>query len=285
VARYFLVADDSGNREYDDQQDYEHSGKSRYFVYGAILIEERESSLFIARLHELKKLTFATADVEVKSNWLRMPTERQVRYLDRFGITETTLTGFVDDYYRLIQQAPLKLVGAVVDKLHMQQTYESPWYAPTAAYEVLLQRAVQAVPTGNTLSVTMDEISGRTPKRNHYKILLQDHHSKLRRFGSSLQKGISFKPLDGPVRFTNSATSDLVQVADVAAYNLHRQFKDYGAQWEQQLAQLPLYEHFSRIAGKFYQGPNGRIQGFGVVKFPLKTRVRWRLKPNGQDKK
>jgi hypothetical protein len=284
VARYVLIADDSGNREYDDQQDYEHSGKSRYFVYGAILMEERESLLYIARLQELKKLTFATADVEVKSNWLRMPTERQVRYLDRFGISEATLTGFVDGYYRLIQQAPLKLVGAIVDKLHMQQTYKSPWYAPTAAYEVLLQRAVQAIPAGAALTVTMDEISGRTPKRNEYKILLADHHSKIRRFGSSLQKGISFKAIDGPVKFTNSATSDLVQVADVAAYNLYRQFKDYGAQWEQQIARLPLYEHFSRIAHKFYQGAGGRIQGFGVVKFPLKTQIRWRVKPDGKEK-
>lgn len=136
MPRYHLLGDDSGNREYDDNRDYENSGKSRYFVYGAILMEERESQLFIARIRELKVLTFHTPDVEIKSNWLRMPTERQVRYLQRFGLTEDALTKFVDDYYQLIVQAKLQLVGAVIDKLHMQETYQSPWYAPTAAYEV-----------------------------------------------------------------------------------------------------------------------------------------------------
>ena len=43
-------------------------------------------------------------------------------------------------------------------------------------------------------------------------------------------------------------------------------------------AKLPLYEHFARIAGKFYRGSNGRIQGFGVVKFPLRNRVKWIVK-------
>ena len=89
---FVLVGDDSGNREYDDNRNYETSGKSRYFVYGALLMEEREASLFIARLRELKTLVFTTADVEIKSNWLRMPTERQVHYLAPFGIDDDKLS-------------------------------------------------------------------------------------------------------------------------------------------------------------------------------------------------
>jgi hypothetical protein len=281
MPQYQLIADDSGTREYDDKRDYVASGKSRYFVYGALLMEDRESQLLITRIRELKQLVFNTPALEIKSNWLRIPDERRDRYLDPFGIADTTLTKFVDDYYTLIQGAPLQFVGAVVDKLHMQETYELPWYAPTAAYEVLLQRAVQAVPANCALSVTMDDISGRTPKRNFYKELLQHHHSKLQRFGSILQRKISFSCLEGPIRFANSAHSDLVQVADVAAYNLHRQFRDYGPEWEQHLGRLPVYEHFNRIAPKFYQGPNRRIQGFGVVKFPLRNRVPWRLREEG----
>ena len=40
MARYHLYVDDSGNREYDDNRNYKTSGKSLYFVYGAILIEK-----------------------------------------------------------------------------------------------------------------------------------------------------------------------------------------------------------------------------------------------------
>ncbi len=277
-----LYGDDSGTREYDPNRNYETSGKSRYFVYGALLMEERDASLFVARLRELKQIVFGTADVEVKSNWLRMPMEAEKRYLQPFHLTPVQLTAFVDDYYRLIDGAPLRFLGSIVDKLHMQETYESPrepWYAPTVAYEVLLQRAVQATPSGSTLTVTMDDISGRTPKRNEYKRLLGAHHERLRKLGSSLQKSISFACLQTPARFMNSAHSDLLQVADVAAYNLYRQFRTHGDAWELAVGPLPTYEHFKRIARKFHQGPNGRIQGFGVAKFPLKNRVVWVLTP------
>lgn len=257
-------------------------GKSRYFVYGAVLIEQRQASLLIARLRELKTLVFKTADVEVKCNWLRLPGERTRRYLDRFGISEVRLTQFTDDYYRLIDQAPLDLIASVVDKLHMQESYGvSAWYAPTVAYDALMQRAVQAVPADSSLSVTVDDISGKTPKHHEYKELLSKHHQRLLKSGSSLQPSISFKCLSGPVRFMNSSHSDLIQAADLAAYNVHRQFRDYGTEWETSSgpgAILPMYAYFERISGKFRKDANGRVQGFGIVKFPLRKRVIWTVK-------
>jgi hypothetical protein len=286
VAQYQLFADDSGNREYDNDQDYVKSGKSRYFVYGSLLIGERDAGLLVARLRELKEVVFSTPNVEVKSNWLRMPGERQERYLDRYGISDATLTSFVDDYYRLIVQAPLTAFGAIVDKLHMQERYGSPWYAPTVAYEVLMQRVVLSVPRDSTVSVTMDDISGKTPRANEYGTLLAVHHDQLRRSGSKLQPRISFAPLAGPIRFTNSERSDLVQVADVIAYNLHRQFRDHGEAWERPpsgAGTLPLYPHFKKICGKFCQDKGGRIQGFGIVKFPLKNQIRWRVTKDAEE--
>jgi hypothetical protein len=70
----------------------------------------------------------------------------------------------------------------------------------------------------------------------------------------------------------------LLQVADVVAYNVYRQFREYGEEWETRgLPVLPSYEWFSRLLEKFRKGPNGRIQGFGVAKIPLRTQVRWRI--------
>lgn len=281
---YRLILDDSGTRDYDDARNYETSGKSRYFVYGALLIEDREAQLFITRLHELKQITFKTREVEIKSNWLRIPKEQRRRYLDPYGISEADLKKFTDGFYALIEGAQLQLIGSIVDKLHMQEIYappRAPWYAPTVAYEILLQRAVQAVPDGNSIAVTVDKISGRTSSSNDYEDLLQAHHAKLCKYGSKLQPALSFKPMMAPVRFTDSKHSDLIQVADVAAYNLFRQFRDHGEAWEKAVVgPLPTYEHFKRIAGKFYQGPGNRIQGFGVVKFPLIRRVIWSVSKN-----
>jgi Protein of unknown function (DUF3800) len=283
MAVYQLFVDDSGNREYADNRVYEKTGgKSRYFVYGAVLLEQRQASLLVTRLRELKVLVFGTADVEVKCNWLRLPGERQRRYLQRFAVTEPQLTRFTDDYYRLIDQAPLDLIASVVDKLHMQENYGAgAWYAPTVAYDVLMQRAVQAVPSGSSLSVTVDDISGKTPKHHEYKELLSKHHRRLLQRGSSLQPSISFGCLSGPVRFTNSSHSDLIQVADLAAYNVHRQFRDYGTEWETSPrpgAVLPTYPYFERISAKFRKDANGRVRGFGIVKIPLRKRVIWRVK-------
>jgi hypothetical protein len=283
VARYQLFVDDSGTREYDDNRVYGLAGKSLHFVYGAILIEQNLGAQLVPRLRELKRLTFGTPDVEVKSNWLRMPEERRTHYLDPFNVTDDQVTRFTDDYYRLLIQAPLELIGAVVNKLHMQERYVQPWYAPTAAYDVLLQRGALAVPHGSTLAVTVDDISGKTPKRNTYKSLLADHHAGLRARGSRLQPKISFACLDSPVRFVLSQDSDMIQAADLVSYCVHRQFRDHGEDWERRpvspATTLPMYPHFERIAGKFRRSNTGRVQGFGIVKFPLLNQVQWRIVP------
>jgi len=280
MPRQRLFVDDSGNREYASDRNYE-TGKSRHFVYGGLLIEERESFLLVARLRELKQLTFGTADVEIKSNWLRIPHESQTRYINRFGVTADKLTRFVDDYITLVLQAPLQLFGIVVDKLHMQEKYPAPWMAPTVAYEFLMQRVVQAIQGADTLVVTIDQISGSSASKKAYEDLLRSHHDRLRHSGSSLLKSLSFKCVEGGVKFKDSARSDLLQVSDLVAYNLLRQFRDHGLLWEQMPlpgGTLEMYPHFRRIAGKFRQGPEGRIQGYGIVKCPIVNRVPWKLK-------
>jgi hypothetical protein len=287
VARYQLFVDDSGTREYDEQRNYAQSGKSLHFVYGAILIEQNLGAQLVPRLRELKRLTFGTAALEVKSNWLRMPDERRKHYLDPFGVTDDQVVRFTDDYYRLLIQAPLELIGVVVNKQHMQEKYPQPWYAPTAAYDVLLQRAARAVPAGSTLAVTVDDISGKTPKRNTYKSLLANHHASLRTHGSRLQRQISFACLDSPVRFVLSQDSDMIQAADLVSYCVHRQFRDHGEDWERSPTTtdgtLPMYPHFERIAAKFRQSNAGRVQGFGIVKFPLLRQVQWRIVQKGNE--
>ena len=161
----------------------------------------------------------------------------------------------------------------------MQAAYPNPWYAPAVAYEILLQRAVQAVRAPDSFSVTIDDMSGATPHGNQYKYNLTRQHGMLQRFGSRLQRGLSFVPLEGRLRFTDSAAHHLIQVADVVAYNVFRQFRDHGEAWEDDTKELPVYDYFDRIASKFRKGDGGRIQGYGIVKFPLVKRVAWIAPP------
>jgi hypothetical protein len=248
-------------------------------IYGAV--KNAPSAQLTQRLRHLKRLCFKIPDVELKSNWLRMPHEREKRYLKPYSLTEERLVTFVDHYYQLLNQAQLSLIGSVVNKLHMQETYEpprSPWYAPTMAYECLMQRAALAVPGGDTLGVTIDDISGKTPKNTKYKEMVAAHHARLRKHGSRLQPHISFECLDSPARFVLSQHFELIQAADLVSYNIHRQFKDHGEDWEKpgpDGGNLPMYPYFERINEKFRMDENGRVQGFGIVKAPLLKQVRW----------
>lgn len=128
----------------------------------------------------------------------------------------------------------------------------------------------------SSFSVVIDQTSGKTPRGRRYQVNLTRHHALLRKHGCKLIDGFTFDDMRGQ-RFVDSAASDLVQVADVVAYNVLRQFRDYGAEWEQHLHKLPMYDHFRKISGKFRQADDGTVDGYGIVKFPVRTRVRWRV--------
>lgn len=270
-----LYVDESGTKEYAESPEGYGAGRSRYFVFGGVLLPVDEVEELSSSISRAKTDAFGTDEVEIKSNWLRMPLEREARYLTQFGINEEQLTEFVNRYYEAISEADLQVIATVVDKVHVQEDYRNPWYAPAIAYELLLQRVEQEA-DGRRVAVTIDDMSGKTPKGNEYKENLKKHHAKLRRHGSSLRRGFSFPSLLPRLKFRDSALSHLIQVADIAAYNVYRQFVENGDGWEDVDAErLATYDYLGRMAHKFRQGFNGRVQGYGIVKFPLRRRVAW----------
>jgi hypothetical protein len=271
-----LYIDDSGTKEYATKpEEYDsRRGNSRFFVFCGALLTTGEAGHLTNNIVQLKLAYFGEETVEIKSNWLRIPHERKRHYLDPFGLSEAQLTEFVDRYYEVVTAAPLAFIAAVVDKLHVQETYPKPHYAPAIAYELVMQRVQNELPTGS-VAVIIDDMSGATPKGNQYKANLKMQHLKLRKYGSGLKRGFDFPCLSSQ-KFVNSASSQIIQVADVAAYNVHRQFMQYGEQWEQSgVGTLSMYEHFEKITGKFRRDAEGRVQGYGIVKFPLRNRVYW----------
>lgn len=281
---HVLFVDDSGTKEYSPSGTY-GSGNTRYFVFGGPFLTVGQAKTLTARIRHLKKEMFGTDAVEIKSNWLRLENERTARYLRKFGLSEADLTRFVEAFYESIVESELILIACVVDKVHMREDYgERAWYPPAAAYEMLLQRAhaeivdCRASGLGRCFSVVVDDMSGATPKGHQYRENLRRHHAQLKKTGSTLWKGLTFEHLR-ELRFVDSRQSELLQVADVIAYNVYRQFRQYGDEWESRgLSVLPAYDWFTRLGRKFRRGPDGRVQGFGVGKIPLRTRVPWRIK-------
>lgn len=272
-----LYLDDSGQKEYlPEGKSYGHN-LSRYFVLGGYYTSMREAGWLVERLKAAKLRAFGTTAVEVKSNWLRMPEEREKRYLHPFGISEQQLTAFVDDFYSQALDADITLMACVVDKQHMVEKYgKDKWYTPAVAYEALVQRMQNALgPEGLEFRVIIDDMTRKTPNASAYRENLKRHHAQLKRSGCNFVR-MRVDSLVGDLRFVNSRDSNAVQVADLVSYNVFRQFREYGEEWEDVgLAQLPSYDWFRRMAPKFRRGPNNRIQGYGVVKFPLRARVPW----------
>jgi len=167
-------------------------------------------------------------------------------------------------------------LASIVDKQHVQEDYANPWHAPAIAYEILLQRLQQEI--DGKATIIIDDMMGATPFGNTYKDNLIAHHQSLRKYGSRLLNGFKYSCLTPKLKFVDSSASHLIQVADIAAYNVHRQFREFGEEWESEtLDELPTYNYFQAILGKFRKGPRGRIQGYGVVKFPLRNRVLWSI--------
>ncbi|MBX3048144.1 MAG: DUF3800 domain-containing protein [Anaerolineales bacterium] len=271
-----MFIDESGTKEYADDRVPYGDGRSRYFVFGGVLLENAEASRLTGQIIALKQEIFETKDVEVKSTWLRIPSHRENKYLKKYNISDERLTEFTARYYKILVASKMTLVASIVDKQQVQEDYGNPYYAPAIGYEVLLQRISQGIE--GSVSVTIDDMSGSTPKMTTYKTNLAKQHRRLRQHGSQLIKGMRFDCLLPELKFTDSAKHHLVQVADSVAYNVFRQFRDHGEEWETKgLGTLPMYEYFELIVEKFRQGPYGRIQGYGVAKFPLRNRVGWRV--------
>lgn len=269
-----LYIDESGTKEYSDEKIKYGRGRSRLFVFGGVLVTIEAAGTLSRKIIEAKLNYFGSDSVEIKSTWLRNPRERRDRYLDKYSISEKELKTFVKSYYEIAIDTELTLLASIVDKQHVQEKYSVPWYAPAIAYEILLQRLQLSV--SGRATVIIDDMMGKTPLGNPYKRNLIRHHKQLRKSGSRLIPGFTFDCLLPKPHFSDSSNSHIIQLADVVAYNVHRQFRDHGEEWETKgLTNLPTYDYFDKIASKFRMGTGKRIQGYGVVKFPVRNQFPW----------
>jgi cytidylate kinase len=229
-------------------------------------------------MRTLKREAFGTPDVEIKANWLKRPREREKRYLEEYGITDTQLTSFTDAVYEIIADSSCQLVACVVNKKEVQDEYGSgAWHPSTIAYECLLQRAQKEMASiGGSVSVTMDQMTGATPAGNQHYVNLRSHHHQLRKTGSRLLRGMALDRVEGGLSFKDSADDERLQLADLVAYAVYRQFLDYGPDWHDRSKSLALYEYLARVIKKFWN-KGGVVPGYGIVKFPANERVPWNV--------
>jgi hypothetical protein len=169
-------------------------------------------------------------------------------------------------------------VGAVIDKDQMRQRYKHPYNPSTTAYQFLLQRYQIHCRNGRRIGeVTIDDMTGSTPKKNQWRDLLRVRHRELKRSGCDFTD-MKFDNLVDQPRFAASSGFNLLQVADLVAYNVFRQFRNHGDEWDNPGAQkVPVYKALQSLMPRFMRGPNGQVQGYGLVKWPTQHSGHWGL--------
>src|SRR5712692_8951395 len=180
--RLVIFIDDSGHKEYGEDT-------SRYFVYAGVVVDRSEEQSISDEIDDLKRGCFDDCAVEIKSNWLRMPLERKRRYLDPFGVTENAIDRFVERPYALMTSDRLTYVAAAIDKSQMREQYGNPYYPSALAYLYVLQRYQKHCVLRDAEGyVTIDDMSGSSPKHNQWRDLLRAQHERLKKGGCPFTK-------------------------------------------------------------------------------------------------
>jgi len=259
---YLFYIDESGQREYGQT--------SRYFALCGLGVPVASWQLINNQVHALKLSYFGTPSVEIKSTWLRFPDSQAKRYLDPYGVTEAQMNEFAGRLYDDILDRPeLVLFAAVIDKKQMASIYVVPQSPSSLAYRLLFERLQHFLENQDEIAygvVIFDKITDASFRAKGYENLLSRQHLRY------LTKGTDFVKIDNIVEgllFIPSEENNFIQLADLCAYNVFRQFKEQGTQWDSPTSDAwPLYQYFERIVDRFYIGPDKVLNGWGIKKFP-----------------
>ena len=222
------------------------------------------------KINDLKRTYFGTKHVEIKSDWLRNPNRRKKHYLDKFRISDSNLKKFVEEeWYKIFEenQDKIEIQGFVLDKRYFKNKRNE--YTPLQFLTQVLFDRVELHPHKDCV-IVFDQMDSEIKSISHNQGQILKISSKEIDLGS-FQKKYSHTP----PRFEKSKNSNFLQLADTAAYDIYRQFVEYGDIWEDKNADsLKTYSYFDRLSQNFYN-QNGRIAGFGIVKVPDPIKKKW----------
>jgi hypothetical protein len=256
---YLFYLDESGEREYESH--------AKYFVLCALGVPVQEWKTLNTEILTLKKTYFNDVDVEIKSNWLRRPNERDARYLRPYRITQEELQEFTTKVYEALLSRDVTTIAAIVDKPAMKQRYRVPQSSSSVTYRFVIER-IERFLEGQWHDygiLIFDKITELELKKKGYENLLTRQHLRY------LEKGTDYVPVSQIVEgllFIPSHENNLLQLADLCAYNVYRQFVMHGEEWDKRQRFSNHYDYFSLIEPKLYRSPKGDYRGWGIKKFP-----------------
>lgn len=279
----YLFIDDSGSKEWitpytidfvnnpPERSDQNlNFWRNNYFVLAGVHIDSENLSRVNTAINNIKIEYFGTKHVEIKSTWLRNPEKRKNNYLKAFNITEERLKDFIDNaWYKILEEhgGGIKVQAVILDKRYYK--YRQDKHPLELTVVALFDRVEKG--DHKECSIIFDQMDDEIRSTKHTQGRVFKVHKKeiqIPSFESKYSHKISFE---------KSCNSNLLQIADTIAYNVHRQFLDFGNEWDNdKLDTLPEYDHFRKISDLFYKSSKGQIKGFGLIKVPDPNGVRWR---------
>ncbi|PIR77837.1 MAG: hypothetical protein COU30_00290 [Candidatus Magasanikbacteria bacterium CG10_big_fil_rev_8_21_14_0_10_38_6] len=290
---YKIFIDDSGKKEYITPysrdfvenaplfEDYEQFWRDNYFVLCGVRVAEKYLGEINHKINAIKKRCFSTHKVELKSDWLRNPHQREKHYIDPFGVTAEQLTACVDSIYELLYEyrEQMKLLAVVFDKRwygdRKRQTPDGHPLSKTA--QIFLER-IQYTNTYHIVVFDQMESSLQVHKGNNGKIfrVYQNKTEMERMYVSNFDK-------IADIKFIESKRENFLQIADLCAYNVYRQFVHYGREWcgenvdRDGKCRMNTYEYFEKIRCNFLYIPerDNKVCGVGLTCIPDTNKTQW----------
>lgn len=248
---YFFYLDESGSR--DPSIGTPENPKDHIYVLLAVGMYERQWRPFELEVSQLKleladrlqragQGRFELANCEVKSNWLRVPKEREKRSPFLHALGQDDIRSLTDIYSDQVAKRNVVIIASVIDKryLHSSMTHER---LHTIAYEFLLERVQNYLKEYHWRHlglIVMDD----TDKRLNQSIAMR--HAFFQRYGN---KNMGFPNIVEYPFFTRSELSNGVQLADLLAYNVYRAFRYENTD----------YPYFKDLLDYFYRGRDGAV--------------------------
>lgn len=291
---YKVFIDESGKKEYLNPyakefvsnpplfKDYSEFWRDNYFVLCGVRVKQNNLRIINTQINNLKKRYFGTHNVEIKSDWLRNPYQRKKHYLDVFNIKEEQLNKFGEDFVDIIcnYNKQLKLIAVVFDKRYYgdakRKTADGAPLSKTT--QVLLERLQYA---GGYHIVVFDQME------SSLKLTIGHHNKILNVFQKN--EGMEKIYVDKynkitDIKFMKSSNENFLQIADICAYNIYRQFVEFGCEWfgKEKLkdgkSTMHVYQYFNRIRCNFFFNPQTKqVRGIGLCCLPDKDKVNWNV--------
>ena len=239
--------------------------ETNYFVLAGIHVDSQLVAKINKEIDQKKIGVFGNKRVEIKSYYLRNPGAHRRQYLQKYGLRLSELEDFVNNFwYKILadNRGEIQIQAVVLDKRYYseQRHRRSPLDITTVA---LLDRLERHPNRRCQIMFDQMESSIKSTSGDQGRILqIADKSINL----DSFQDG-AYSHLD--IKFGKSNLSNFLQLADTVAYNIRRQFVDFGDQLTPPALSFPeYYPYFERIMENFYRNNSGRFEGYGLVKLP-----------------